>query len=77
MQVTTNQKDKLDENCVVIPTPAGVTGTFTEFGNRVFEWFVDNNIDADLIYNRGSYSAWRIPDEKTRMLFVLRWGSYD
>ena len=49
MQVTTKQKAELDENCVVIPTPIGVTGIFTEFGNMVFEWCTNNSIDADLI----------------------------
>lgn len=77
MQVTTNQKAELDDTCVVIPTPVGVTGTFTDFGNRVFEWCAENNIDVDLLYNRGSYSAWRIQDEKQRMLFVLRWKGND
>ena len=77
MQVTTNQKAELDENCVVIPTPIGVTGTFMEFGNKVFEWCADNNIDVDCVGKWEGYSAWQILEEKQRMLFVLRWGSND
>ena len=73
MQVTTKQKAELDENCVVIPTPIGVTGIFTEFGNMVFEWCTNNSIDADLIGRWNGCSAWQILDEKQRMLFVLRW----
>jgi len=49
MQDTTKQITELDKNFVMIPTPIGVTGTFTEFGNKVFEWCADNNIDVVLM----------------------------
>jgi len=42
----------------------------------VFEWCAESGIDADLItkwYDDKNYSAWRIRDEKQRMIFSLRW----
>jgi len=76
MKVTANQEPELDDECVVIESQDGLTGTFTKFADGVFEWCAESGIDADLItkwYDDKNYSAWRIRDEKQRMIFSLRW----
>ena len=77
MKVTANQAPDLDDECVVIESPDGLTGTFTKFGDEVFAWCAESGVDADLItkwYNDRNYSAWRIRDEKQRMLFIIKWS---
>jgi len=76
MKVTENQSPELDDECVVIESEDGLTGTFTKFADGVFEWCAESGIDVDLVtkwYDDGNYSAWRIRDEKQRMIFSLRW----
>ena len=78
MSVTSNKAPELDEECVVVDSKDGLTGTFTKFADGIFEWCAENGVDADLITkwsnDYGNYSAWRIKDPKQRTLFVLRWG---
>jgi len=76
MKVAANQEPELDYECVVIESEDGLIGTFTKFADGVFEWCAESGVDADLItkwYDDGNYSAWRIRDEKQRMIFSLRW----
>jgi len=78
LKVTANEVPGLDEECVVIESPDGLTGTFTKFGDEVFAWCAESGIDADLITkwyddDDSAYSAWRIQDKKQRMIFSLRW----
>jgi len=77
LKVTANQAPDLDDECVVIENPDGLTGTFTKFGDEVFAWCAESGVDVDLItkwYNDGNYSAWRVRDEKQRMLFIIKWS---
>lgn len=77
MQITTNKLPKIDDTCVIIKSPEGLLGTFTKFGDKVFEWCANNNVEADLIshwYDNGSFSAWKIANDKQRLLFTLRWS---
>jgi len=64
---------------VIIQCPDGLTGVFTDFANEVFIWCADCGIEADLIAKWNdddgqSLSRWSIPDEKQRMMFMLRWA---
>jgi len=65
---------------VTIKSESGLTGVFTLFGNKVFEWCNDNGIDVDLITkwsdsNEGFHdiSAWRIADPEHRLFFKMYW----
>lgn len=64
---------------VLVKSPAGLTGTFTDFANQVNLWCADADIEADLIGQwtddeGNDISRWDIPNESHRTMFILKWG---
>jgi hypothetical protein len=79
--VTSNQqmKEFVEPNDVLVKSIGGLIGIFTPFGNRIFQWCADNDIDADLIGKWADsggidISAWRINNEEHRAFFKLYWS---
>lgn len=76
IKVTTNRPVEVTDTDVIIRSPDGLTGTFTNYANGIFEWCLEMGVEADMLgkwYDDGAFSAWRIEDEQQRMLFLLRW----
>jgi hypothetical protein len=75
----TNPEYNVSYNDVILTSPSGLTGVFTEFANQIYQWCADRGIEVDLIskYSDSSYndvSTWRIENEEHRTMFVLRWS---
>ena len=79
IKVTINKPPNLDDpDIVVVEYTGGLLGTFTNYGNQVFQWCADNEIDIDMIttwYDGERYlGAWRIANDQHRTAFLLRWS---
>ena len=66
------------ESGILLKSPAGLTGTFTDFANQINQWCADANIEADLVGKwtddeDNDISRWNIPNESHRTMFILRW----
>lgn len=66
---------EFDDNCVILKIPSEIQ--FIDFANEIFEWCDINNIDADILkrwHDENTYVAWKITDQKQRIIFMLRWS---
>ena len=69
----------VDGNEVTLRSPAGLTGTFTEFADHVHLWCFETNVKADLVekWSDGEgtdFSRWSVQDEAHRTMFIMRWS---